>query len=155
VAIKKKMVGLVWIDEYADYVESIDMIEHIPFRAVEKALLEMRRVLKKGGTLKIMTTNFDNLAQLWIDYIKGKKYTEDSYFNLQEIIYGNQQGNGEFHLSAFNPSYLNFLFNKIGFRDFKIVVYPIGCTTKPDLETQPWTKNSSMRSEMLLVIAKK
>lgn len=153
--IQASVLNLPFKDNYVDYIECVDMIEHIPFRSVELALWEMRRVLKVGGEIRIMTTNFDNLSELWFKQIKEKPLDISSYFNIMEIIYGNQWGNGEFHLSAFNPKYINYLFGKVGFKNLKVTIYPQYCTSKPDLETLLWRKNFAMRSEMMLAIANK
>lgn len=146
-------------DNYADYVESVDMIEHIPMREVAKVLSEIHRVLKKGGEFRIMTTNFDELARLWTEYVTNKEmdFTDPNchFFDLAEVIYGNQHHGGEFHVSAFNPRYMNALLKYVGFSDIVINIYPTGCADSPNMETAPWEKDMVARTEMMVAHAKK
>ena len=55
-------------DDFADYAEAVDMIEHIPFRHLPKCFSEMYRVLKPGGTVCVATTNFDDVAKVWLNH---------------------------------------------------------------------------------------
>lgn len=154
-------------DNYADLVESSDMIEHIPFKQVPFVLKEMYRVLKKGGELKIQTTNFDELAKLWAYQVAGKELDfsdiNSPFFNLQEIIYGNQHHGGEFHVSLFNPAYMKALLVYVGFSDIIITIYPTGGSCIVDMETKKELNDEIMaagnewktRTEMIVAHATK
>jgi SAM-dependent methyltransferase len=154
-------------DNYADLIESSDMIEHIPFRQVPFVLKEMFRVLKKGGELKIQTTNFDELAKLWAEQVidKNMDFSDVNcpFFNLQEIIYGNQNHGGEFHISLFNPAYMKALLAYIGFSDIIITIYPTGGSCIVDMETKEELNKEIIasgdtwktRTEMMVAHAKK
>lgn len=159
--VQANVLALPFPDEYADYIESIDMIEHLPFRDTLKALMEMRRVLKKGGQMKVVTANFDDLAKLWVEQVVDKNIdfndVTNPYYELMQIIYGNQQAAGEFHHTPFNPSYAYAMFLTAGFEREKIeiIVYPKGtpCDLPPLLTNgdKEAMKGWGMRTEMMVI----
>jgi SAM-dependent methyltransferase len=155
--IKGDMCKLPFKDEYADYIETIDAIEHISFRKIQKAFNEMFRVLKKGGKLTLITTNFDALAAEWVNTFSGKEPGEINmvkYLDLMEVIYGNQIHAGEFHSVPFNPYFLGYLLQQAGFKvpKIKMTIFPIGSRIPAaKMKTQKWDKNALTRSEMILV----
>jgi ubiquinone/menaquinone biosynthesis C-methylase UbiE len=135
--VKGDITELPFPDNYADYIETVDVIEHVSHWDVQKAFNELYRVSKKGGTLKMLTVSFDSIAQMWIEAVVGKNYTEchEWYHNISEIIFGNQMHEGEFHKVPLNPSYISYLMKQAGWYDFKIEIYPRGNSSFPDLET--------------------
>jgi hypothetical protein len=137
-----------------DLIESIDAVEHIPFRTVPIMLRSWHKALKVGGKVKIMTINFNQLAMMWINNIVYMNMGEDEYMNLQEMIYGNQYHPGEFHQSLWNPNYAYAVFKDAGFKDIIVTIYPKGNTTKADMETVYWI-GWGYRSEMMVVEATK
>lgn len=140
-------------DNFADYIESIDMIEHLPMREVQRAFNEMCRVLKPGGKMCIFTTNFDGLAQQWVDTIKDKEFDEVVYIDLAEVIYGNQHGPGNFHTVPINPAYANKLLQKAGFKSANLGLYPRGINQLPPLKTQKANPLYGLRSDCLYIEA--
>jgi len=128
--VKADMCALPFEDNYADYVECSDAIEHIGMRMVPTALKEMYRVLKPGGKLGLETTNFDELARLWTDNITGKPLLTDQdykqYLTLSQVIYGHQMSDGEYHRTPFNPVSLVYHLVNAGFKLENIVltIYP-------------------------------
>lgn len=133
-------------DNSVDYMESTDMIEHLPMRDVAGTFKEMYRVMKPGGKLLIVTTDFDDVARTWLD--ASAKFTElvtsggdpstmfDEKFesevwldvcrraiNLRMmIIYGNQAHPGEMHMNAFTPSIMYVYLTQAGFDKEKIKI---------------------------------
>lgn len=113
-------------DNFADYIECNDVIEHQPMKMVGVFLKEIYRVLKPGGKLGLSTTNFDELARLWTLNVTGSKFetTEDweRYITLSQVIYGNQAGDGEFHKVAFNPTTIAYHLQVAGFKLPNIII---------------------------------
>lgn len=157
-------------DDYADYIESIDMIEHLGFRETLPALKEMRRVLKTGKKLKLVTQNFDDLARLWMQQVYNRPIdfndTNNPYYDLMQVIYGNQQAEGEYHRTPINPGFIHALLLTAGFeaKNIEILIYPKGTPCdQPDLETNGKSNSSKreelsrigMRTEMLVITATK
>jgi len=130
--VKADICNMPFPDNYADYIECNDVIEHQPINNVHKFLKEIYRVLKPGCKVGLSTTNFDELARLWTLNITGNKMERqqdwDRLSTLQQIIYGNQAGPGEFHTVPFNPFLLGFYFQRSGFdlKNITINVYPTG-----------------------------
>jgi SAM-dependent methyltransferase len=158
--VQADMCNLPFKDNYADYIETVNVIEHISFRNIEKAFSEMYRVLKPGHKVLMLTTNFDQLAKFWTEKVAGKifdnKQIIDDYFELTECIYGNQLYEGEYHIMPFNPYFLNALLQRVGFKakKIKIVVFPMGSNQlNKKLKTQKWEKNAVARTEFILVEA--
>lgn len=148
-------------DNFADYVETIDTVEHISFRKIQPAFNEIFRVLKPGGKANIMTTNFDALAREWTTDISGKEpgtINMPQYLDLMEVIYGNQIHAGEFHCIPFNPYFLGYLLQQAGFKisKIKMTIFPRGSRIPANkMKTQTWDKNALTRAEMILVEATK
>lgn len=122
-------------DNYAEYIECNQTIEHLACADVLKAIKEMRRVLKLKKTLLITTPNFDDLVKRWHEGVSGLNWSETvdrEFVCLAEAFYGNQRGPGEFHCTPFNPSVLKVLLIQAGFQPeaIKIIGFPVGYTGK-------------------------
>jgi len=141
--------NLPFSDSSVDYIESINMIEHIPIRDVPQVFAEIARILKPGGRLGLLTDNFDKLAQNWTNNVAKPDFSEHHYFELAQLIYGNQLGPGEFHTSPFNPWILNSFIVWAGLTLDKMTIYPQGSTDAPQLQTVKWQKNSLLRNEVM------
>ncbi len=152
-------------DNYADYIECNDVIEHQPMRMVGVFLKEIYRVLKPGCIAGICTTNFDELARLWSINITGNKFetTEDweKYIKLSQVIYGNQAGEGEFHKVAFNPFTIAYHLQVAGFKAENIVIhiFPTNSPKRPPQKAydhhKERLKDSIILTEMMWIEAKK
>lgn len=141
-------------DNYADYIECIDVIEHLPYRQVQAAINEMARVIKPGAKICLLTTNFDNLAALWLNNIADKPFQADTYEELTQLIYGNQVGPGEFHTTPFNPHIIKHFLESAKL-SFKITMYPYNTQAVPPMKTQTWPTPSFTRSDMMWIEAHK
>ena len=100
----------------------------------------MYRVLKPGGVTYIFTTDFDDIAKQWVEFIADKPFDPHNWFTLNSIVYGNQLHDGEFHRSAFNPQYFNGLMQACGFTHFKMTGYPRN-SLPPKFKGAKWPKN--------------
>lgn len=137
--IQASMTALPFEDNTVDYIECLEAIEHLSFVEVPKAVQEMYRVLKPGGVAYIFTTNFDDIAQQWTQFIEGKDFDAHNWITLTSIIYGNQMHAGEFHRSAFNPAFFNGLMQACGFTKFEMVGYLRGALP-PKFKGAKWPK---------------
>ena len=163
--IKADILHLPFKDNYADYIECNDVIEHQAMNEVLPFLQEIYRVLKPGAKVGLATVNFDELARLWTKHITGNRMEKqedwDLLINISQVIFGNQAGPGEFHKVPFNPFLLGFYFQKAGFKleNITINVYPTGspylAPQKAYEHVKEKLKNSIVRTEQLWVEAKK
>lgn len=161
--VKADICALPFKDDYADYVECNDVIEHMPMNKVLPALREMYRVLKPGHKLGLMTTNFDELAKLWTREIEGNTFNEekdwDRMFVLSQVIYGNQAWEGEYHKTAFNPFIIGYYLKGAGFdiKNITITIHPTG--TKYNIPHKAYGhlsfENMAVLTEMMWVEATK
>jgi len=137
--VKGDICELPFEDNYADYIEANDVIEHIEMRKVDKALSEMYRVLKPGAKLGLSTTNFDALAKLWTINVTGNPLSTqqdiDRMITLSQVIYGHQSTPGEYHKVPFNPYIIGYRLQAAGFKveNIKITIYP---TNSPEMMPQ-------------------
>lgn len=135
--VKADICHLPFKDNYADYIECNDVIEHQPMNKVGEFLQEIYRVLKPGGKLGMSTTNFDELARLWTINVAGSKFDSqqdwERYNKLSQVIYGNQAGEGEFHKVAFNPIVMGYWLQIGGFKvpDITIHIFPTNSPVFP------------------------
>lgn len=143
-------------DNYADYILCVDVIEHIRVRDLGFAFRELYRVLKPKGKMLMMTTDFTDLAEKWVELRKGK-FDLVSYLDLLEIIYGNQAGEneGELHKAGFSNDFLNLCLQDGGFKKYTMTGYARG-SLHPDLGGYfDWAKGTLVRSAMFVVDATK
>lgn len=163
--VQADVLNLPFPDNYADYIESVEMIEHLPYSQTLNAVKEIHRVLKKGGSVSMTTPNFDATVKRWVRDVADKDIDfsdpKSPFYNLAEIVYGNQKAAGEFHHAPINPRYAYVLFRNAGFGEsnIKIMVYPEGYNVdKLDLQTigtKESRKNIVLRFEMLIISATK
>ncbi len=154
--IQADICNLPFVDDYADYILCVDVIEHLRMRDVVTGFKELHRVLKPKGRMLLMTTNFDDLIDCWNE-LKKEKFDVDKYLEVVEIMFGNQAGfsEGELHKSAFNADYLNLSLQTAGFNKYTLSGYPRG-SAHPGLDGYfKETEGRSLRSSMFVVEATK
>lgn len=162
--VKADIRNLPFRDNYADEVEMHQVIEHFNILEIVNVFKEVRRVMKKGARLLISTPNFTALAKEWVEnqwledfFAEKGTFNMNTYFNLNEQIYGNQIGGiGETHLTAITPGFLQWAFTVAGFKDIiiwceikgKLVPAKLGLASKN-------RKNKVHRCETIYAIVKK
>lgn len=122
--IQASILHLPFDDNYADYAELMDVIEHFSFKTVIPALTEINRVMKKGAHLIMQTINMNGLAVEWLEMKVRDRFNLDEYMYKMEAIYGNQAVDfeGEFHRCAFTPEFLVYCLREAKFSEVKITM---------------------------------
>lgn len=107
-------------DNYFDKVFCLSTIHHIP--SIEerlKFLAEIRRVLKPSGTLILTAWHISSAMHTWWEENK-EKFTENEYFEKNDILYPFKNGDGETeidrYIHCFDEGELNDLLIQSGFK---------------------------------------
>lgn len=122
VFIQADILKLPFKDNYADYVELMNTIEHFPMKNVINYIKEIYRVMKKGAKLVILTNNMDGLALDWLDLSIHPPFDPKKYNDVAETIYGNQNAGGEIHLCPFTPSFMDYVLSQAGFKNGTVAI---------------------------------
>jgi predicted SAM-dependent methyltransferase len=102
-----------------DLVYMCHILEHIKRDNLKKVLLEMKRVLKDGGVLRISVPDFDKLMEVYNASGKDIK-------TISHQLMGGQDNEYNIHYSVFNHQRLSELLKEVGFQ--KIVSWtPDNC----------------------------
>lgn len=97
-------------DDTVDLVYMCHILEHIKARDLKKVLLEMKRVLKVGGFLRLSVPDFDRLVEVYD--ASGKDIDA-----ISKQLMGGQDHEYNIHYSVFNKQRLSELLKEVGFRD--------------------------------------
>ncbi len=97
-------------DESVDLVYMCHILEHIKRDGLVDVLTQIKRVLKKGGVLRISVPDFDRLVEVY--NASGKDIN-----SICPQLMGGQDYPYNFHYCVFNHRYLSELFEKAGFQD--------------------------------------
>lgn len=100
----------VFSDESVDLVYMCHILEHIKRDILCTVMTEIKRVLKKGGILRLSVPDFDRLIEV---YNASDKNVDSIHLQLM----GGQDHDYNFHYSIFNRRRLSSLLEKTGFRD--------------------------------------
>lgn len=105
-------------DNSTDEIYASHLLEHFATREVFPTLKEWYRVLKPGGKLRINVPDLKWCAKC----ILGQKYS--SFFDRDrryiDMLYGNQENEGEFHKTGFTKELLEDYLIRAGFREINI-----------------------------------
>lgn len=93
-----------------DLVYMCHILEHIKRNDLKDVLLEMKRVLKDGGILRLSVPDFDKLIDVYND--SGKDINAISH-----QLMGGQDDEYNIHYSVFDYQYLSGLLKEFGFHD--------------------------------------
>lgn len=93
---------------FADLIYTSHTLEHVPIPQLKEVLLEWRRVLKKGGVLRIGVPNFDTILSIYKD-------NNNSIDAIWRPLMGGQDYLQNFHFAVFNKNYLEKLLKECGF----------------------------------------
>ncbi len=107
-----------------DYLVCDQVLEHMAMADVYPALCEIRRVLKKGGRALIMVPDFEGAARQFLESDVHRIFDPAKYKWFAEVIYGNQETEGEFHRTPMTPMYLHYMLNLAGLTKHDIAFWP-------------------------------
>ncbi len=93
-----------------DLVYMCHILEHIKRSDLKKVLLEMRRVLKDGGVLRISVPDFDRLIEVY-------NAADGDIESISRQLMGGQDHQYNVHYCVFNRRHLCELFKDAGFRE--------------------------------------
>lgn len=114
---------LEYSDNSVEQIYSSHLLEHIGLRETQSTLMEWYRVLIPGGKIILNVPDMEWLAEELLNQIAGKD-PESKVFNsqqkLMEVVYGNQDHEGEYHKSGFTKSVLEDLLRVVGFKNVDI-----------------------------------
>ena len=113
------------------------VLEHFNFVEEEKVWREMARVLQIGGKLTIEVPDFEWICRSFLaaqddwrdfyrvgdpDHYAGCGRALDQRWGiLQTMFFGNQNGQGQFHRSAYTEGKLRALTKRLGFADIAVI----------------------------------
>lgn len=93
-----------------DLVYMCHVLEHIRKHSLKNVLLEMKRVLKDGGVLRISVPDFDKLIEVYNASAKDINA-------ISSQLMGGQDHEYNIHYSVFNHRRLSELLKEVGFRE--------------------------------------
>jgi len=111
------------------------MIEHLSFAEEPKFFYEVKRILKPGGVFTFSTTDFEEIARLWLDAADEwqdfyrndpEAILNDHWFGtytydmknrwgyLMASIFGSQNGEGQFHKNCYTIKKIQAMLGRLG-----------------------------------------
>ena len=127
-----------------DEVRADALIEHLTFNEEKIFFYELKRVVKKGGIIRLSTVDFEKTVKEWlkakdnwIDFhrdddeaIKNQYWFGTNTYNYKNrwgyfsaTIFGSQNGKGQYHKNAYTKKKLQAMCDKLGFKVIKLKDY--------------------------------
>lgn len=121
--VQADIINLPFPDNYADLIEAHEVMEHLSLWDIEKAFKEVYRVLKKGGRFFMHSPSFNGVVIDWLRMNNNIDFNPKEYYEMAQVVFGNQAHEGESHKTPITEHFLNYLCVKTGFTNGKIGVY--------------------------------
>ncbi len=123
-------------DNSVDEVRAESFIEHLCFMDEKKLFLEVKRILKKDGVFRWSVPDFEDAVKIWLaakddwkefyrdddEAIKSEHWfgnysysTENRWGYLTAMIFGSQNGEGQYHQNAYTEGKVNAMMKYLGF----------------------------------------
>jgi predicted SAM-dependent methyltransferase len=102
----------IFMDGFADLIYASHILEHVSMLKLNQVLNEWKRILKKGGILRVAVPNFETIVKIY----------EDKNCNIDAIwmpLMGGQEYPDNFHRAVFNKNYLSKLLLECGFTEVR------------------------------------
>lgn len=135
---------LPYADGTVDEVRADSLIEHLPFVDEPRFFYEVKRALKPGGLLRLATPDFEAAVREWLaakdewkefyrddpEAIRDKHWfgqysysTENRWGYLTAMIFGSQNGAGQFHTNCYTEAKLRAMLEHLGFKELELTRY--------------------------------
>jgi len=122
-------------------VRADSLVEHLSFAEEPKFFHEVRRILRPGGVFQFSTPDFEDAVRLWLaakddwkDFFRNDpesiaknhwfgQYsysTENRWGYLMAMIFGSQNGAGQFHKNCYTVPKIRAILGRLGFRELEI-----------------------------------
>ena len=101
-------------DSSIDLIYSSCLLEHFEIEELYRTLHEWKRVLKKGGILRVSVPDFEKIVKV---YRKYKNW--NTMFLLQGLIHGKQDVFENTHYISFDFKLLKRILKEIGFKNIR------------------------------------
>lgn len=134
-----------------DYIICDQVLEHMAMADVPLVLFNIRRVLKKGGKCVIIVPDFEDAARQWLSQNFNVGYDPMKYHWFSEVIYGNQEHEGEFHKTPMSARYLDYNLNAVGLHNHKILFWSANGTIPKYPGMRPYSEGAKLRNAQLTV----
>ena len=136
--------NLPYPDASVDEVRADSLIEHMPFVDEPRLFHEVKRVLKPGGLFCFSTPDFEAAVKEWLaakdewkeffrddpEAIRNQHWfgqysysTENRWGYLTAMIFGSQNGAGQFHTNCYTIPKIRAILKHLGFREIEISQY--------------------------------
>ena len=132
---------LPYADGTVSEIRADSFLEHLSFEEEPRFLIEAKRVLKVGGRLNLSVPDFEAVARLWLaakddwrefyrtdaeaiaqeHWFGTYSYATDNRWGyLTAIIYGNQNGEGQFHRNCYTEGKLRAMCKHLGLKVLEV-----------------------------------
>lgn len=131
-------------DNSVDEIRADSFIEHLSFIEEPKFFHEVKRVIRKGGIFELSTPDFEDAVKLWLsakddwkDFYRNDEdaiaqshwfgqysySTENRWGYLMAMLFGSQNGEGQFHRNCYTVPKIKAILNKLDFEPLEISQY--------------------------------
>lgn len=138
------ILNLPFTDSSVQEVRTDSLIEHLSFIDEPKFFQEVKRVLRPGGIFQFSTPDFEDAVKLWLaarddwkDFYHNdpesiaKEHwfgqysysTENRWGYLMAMIFGSQNGEGQFHKNCYTIPKIKAILNRLDFKVLEISHY--------------------------------
>jgi predicted SAM-dependent methyltransferase len=138
------ILNLPFPDASVTEIRADSLIEHLSFIEEPKFFHEVRRLLKPGGIFQFSTPDFEEAVRLWLAaedewkefyrndpeaIAKQHWFGQYSYGTvnrwgyLMAMIFGSQNGAGQFHRNGYSEAKIRAILNHLDFEDVEISRY--------------------------------
>ncbi len=133
-----------------DYLLCDQVLEHMAMADVYPVLCEIRRVLKPGAECIIMVPDFEGAVTQLLESNPNGAFEPAKYKWFAEVIYGNQETEGEFHRTPMTPGYLHYMLNLAGLVKHNISFWPAFGAIPQHLGMRKQSPGATLRNAQLM-----